>query len=217
MKVAVKVGGSLADFAKPLLETLFQAISTCSILIVPGGWKFAELVREIDRKYKLSAEAAHTMAILGMDQYGIFLSNLAPFTEIVTTIKEAEKVSNKLPVILPAQLALRANFEPSWDVTSDTIAAYIAKLFKADKFIIATDVDGILTSDPKMKQTAQFIPKISAEELLSWGRKTSVDKELPKFLLEEKISCWVVNGKYPERLISIIEDKKTIATEIFGE
>lgn len=216
-KIVIKVGGSLADVAKPLLEALFKLIKKYSILIVPGGWKFADLVKEIDKKYKLPLEIAHKMAILGMEQYGLFLSGLSPYTRTTIALKEAEQITDRLPIFLPMKIALMANFQPSWDVTSDTIAAYIAKLFKADKFIIATDVDGIFSSDPKVNRTAQLISKITANELLSWCKKTSIDKMLPKFLLEEKMSCWVVNGKYPKRLTAIIYGKNTIATEIVGE
>ena len=43
-----------------------------SILIVPGGGMFADAVRAADEKFSLSADAAHWMAILGMEQYAFY-------------------------------------------------------------------------------------------------------------------------------------------------
>jgi len=48
---------------------------------------------------------------------------------------------------------------------SDTSAAMIASSIGADAIEIYTDVDGIMTADPKMCETAHVIPKISYNEV----------------------------------------------------
>ena len=90
---------------------------------------------------------------------------------------------------------------------------YIADLLKA-KLLIATDVDGIYTHDP-CHDGAKLIKFISAKKLLNFG-ETSVDEFLPELLLRYKSNCYVVNGKYPERVISIIEGKSSKYTLIGG-
>ena len=61
--LVVKVGGSLFDRVAPLLE-IFREVGR-PVLIVPGGGKFAELVRRL----AVSDTAAHWMAISGMEQF----------------------------------------------------------------------------------------------------------------------------------------------------
>jgi len=104
--------------------------------------------------------------------------------------------------------------EHSWDVTSDTIAAYIAGLLHAEKLILVTDVDGIFSEDPKKNVDAKLIEELSAKKLLGWNKRTSVDKTLPKILLKANLDCYVVNGGYPERIKMILENKKTVCTHV---
>ena len=49
---------------------------------------------------------------------------------------------------------------------SDTSAIMVAKFFKANKCIIYTDVDGVMTTDPKVYNKAKKIKVISYEEML---------------------------------------------------
>ncbi|MCZ2808691.1 MAG: hypothetical protein O2V44_04995, partial [Candidatus Bathyarchaeota archaeon] len=61
---------------------------------------------------------------------------------------------------------------------------------------------------------AKFIEELSAEELQGWNKRTSVDKTLPKILLQANLDCYVVNGGYPERIKLILENKKTVCTHV---
>jgi aspartokinase-like uncharacterized kinase len=220
VEAIVKVGGSLAEDPASL-RTLCQELSmlakTHRILVVPGGGKFADVVREFDQKFSLSNTIAHKMAILAMDQFGLFLSNITPSSHVAYALKEAERLSGAgmLPILLPSRLMFRRDpLERSWDATSDSIAAYVARVLHAKKLVLVTNVDGIFTSDPKEDLNARLIGKLSAKELLSWNKRTSVDKLLPKMLLRTRLDCYVVNGKYPERIRAILEDGETICTRI---
>ena len=94
-------------------------------------------------------------------------------------------------------------FECSWDVTSDSIAAYVANILNANLFIV-TNVNGIYTQEPK-EPGSTFISKIDAKTLLTF-QESSIDVMLPSLLLEFGTNCYVVNGKYPERVLSLIDD-----------
>ena len=70
MDAVVKVGGSLAEkpaVLKKLCRKLGDVAARHGIAVVPGGGKFADAIREIDKNYALPAETAHEMAILGMN------------------------------------------------------------------------------------------------------------------------------------------------------
>ena len=75
-------------------------------------------------------------------------------------------------------------------------------------------MDGVFLEDPKKTDNSKLFETLSAKELQSWNNQTSVDKTLPKILLETKIKCYVVNGKHPERITHILENKKTVCTQI---
>jgi aspartokinase-like uncharacterized kinase len=219
MEAVLKVGGSLAEEPAKLAR-LCQELSVLAeahrILVVPGGGEFADTVRNLDKAYGLSNMVSHKMAILAMDQYGFFLSDITPNAYVSCSLEEvSNSKTGTLPIFLPSQLMFREDpLEHSWDVTSDSIAAYIAGLLDAEKLLLVTDVDGIFSKDPKTSSDSKLIEDLSAEELQGWNRRTSVDKTVPKILLKTKMDCYVVNGGYPERIRRILKNKKTVCTHV---
>jgi len=216
----IKVGGSLSEDSASL-TTLCQELGALAksyrMLVVPGGGKFADVVREFYHNFVLSDTVVHKMAILSMDQFGLFLSSITPNSQITYVLEEARSLSSAgiLPIILPSRLMFQKDpLEHSWNVTSDSIAAYIAGLLLAKKLILVTDVDGIFTEDPKKDPNARMIEKLSVNELLGWSKRTSVDKFLPRMLLKTRVDCYVVSGKHPERIKAILKGEKTICTQI---
>ena len=216
----VKVGGSLANYPEKL-RALCVKLSEVSLkhklLVVPGGGEFADVVRDLDARFSLSCGASHRMAILGMEQYGFLLSDLMPNSFAVNRLEEVKKVLDlgKLPVFLPSNLLLSEYpLENSWNVTSDSIAVYIAGRLQVRKVLLVTDVDGVYTSDPKKYSDAKLIEKLSAEQLLAMNKRTSVDKFLPKLLLKLKVDCYVVNGLFPERVEAVLERQDAVCTLI---
>jgi aspartokinase-like uncharacterized kinase len=120
-----------------------------------------------------------------------------------------------LPVFLPSNFLLNERLlENSWNVTSDSIAAYVAGKLHANNVVLVTDVDGVFTCDPKKFSEAKLISSLSAETLLKIKKRTSVDEFLPKLILQLKIRCYVVNGLYPDRVAAILDGQDTICTII---
>jgi aspartokinase-like uncharacterized kinase len=220
--IVVKVGGSLSK--KPeALRTLCQKLSllaqTHKIVVVPGGGEFADYVREIDKRFSLSATVAHRMAILAMDQYGLLLSELTPNCKAIDSLEEAKNSElQQVTVFLPSKFMLKDDGLPnSWDVTSDSIAAYIAGQIGADKLLLVKDVDGIFTDNPKHNQNAKLLNKVTVCELAQLNGKTCVDSYLPQILGILKIECCIVNGFYPERVEAVLTGKQTVGTCIWRE
>ena len=84
-----------------------------------------------------------------------------------------------MPVFLPVKLFFEEDpLENSWNVTSDSIAAYLANCLKAEKLVLATDVDGVYNSDPKKSVDSKLLPQVYAQELAGRAR-TSVDSFCP--------------------------------------
>lgn len=204
MKWVVKIGGSL--FPQDAIK-LCQALVGKDVMVICGGGDLANLLRDYDVEIGFSQRATHKSAILCMDILGTLLSDKVPNAESVYSLDRAQKAidEGKLPILIPSRLLEHQDpLEHSWRVTSDSLSLYIAHQLKA-KLLIATDVDGIYTHHPS-DDDAKLIKNISAKKLLNFG-KTSVDEVLGDLLLLYKSNCYVINGKHPGRVISIIDGK----------
>lgn len=204
MEWIVKVGGSL--FPENAVN-LCKALIGKDVVVICGGGALANCIRDYDEKMDYSNKAAHKSAILCMDIMGMLLVDKLPSAKAVKSFEKAHEVldEGKLPVLLPSHFFDENDpLEHSWRVTSDSLSLYIAHQYKA-KLLIATDVDGIFNRKPS-QDTAQLIKNISAKKLLNFG-ETSVDEFLGKLLLQYRSSCYVINGKYPERVLSVINGK----------
>jgi aspartokinase-like uncharacterized kinase len=199
--IVLKIGGSLFDSGRELLKQV--AKGERDVLVVPGGGAFADKVRDVYGTRTLSDDAAHWMALLAMDQYGYFLSD-------GTGIPLADTINGKGTRIALAYEILRKDdaLPHSWDVTSDTIAAWMAVKTGA-RLIKATDVDGIF-------RDGQLLTSVCASELQTRG-ETCVDRALPGFLIEHCMDAIVVNGRCVPRVLAAIRREKTTGTMIKGK
>ena len=195
----VKVGGSLMGRARDVMAIL----KAHDVLVVPGGGPFADAVREAQKEARIEDAAAHRMAILAMDQYGLLLSDVSG----IPAYDSLELVETP-GIILPSKLLKEDDpFEPSWDVTSDTIACHIGHLAGTGRFIILTDVDGIILD-------GELASEITAAELQRLP-ETCVDKALTDYLIKYGMDCLVVNGK-DRRAVESALDGEPIGTMVQG-
>ena len=203
IKQVVKIGGSLfPDYAIELAKQLKNTNS----LIILGGGDFANLIRKYDDEIHFSDEINHWAAIDCMDIIAKLVNDKADSTKLVYSIEEANKISDDglTPIFIVSKFLRDENpFECSWDVTSDSIAAYVSHLLNAN-LLIVTDVNGIYTQEPK-EPGSTFISKIDATKLLTF-QESSIDVMLPSLLLKFGTNCYVVNGKFPDRVLSLIDD-----------
>ena len=141
--VVVKIGGSLAG--SPDLSAWLAALERCSLplVIVPGGGAFADGVRAMQAKMELDDETAHHMALVAMQQYGIALSALWPRLACAATpaaLRRALRLG-QVPCWHPAGMALAAALPKSWDITSDSLAAWLAGELHAETLILIKSTD----------------------------------------------------------------------------
>lgn len=149
--VVVKVGGGILAYPALLDATLASIVDLASesrVAIVPGGGPFADTVREADRQVGLPDASAHWMAILAMDQYAHLLASRQSDLALAHTPSEVDTIitSGRVPVIAPFRWLRDADPLPhSWDVTSDSISAWIASALGATRLVLVkppgADVD----------------------------------------------------------------------------
>ncbi len=131
----VKLGGSLIDAAE-LRRWLAELAEAPRHLIVPGGGPFADTVRQTQAAIGFDDRAAHRMAILAMQQYGLLLASLEPRLRLVET--EAEiAAADAAAIWLPwAMIGRDERIEASWDVTSDSLALVLATRLRASRLLL---------------------------------------------------------------------------------
>jgi 5-(aminomethyl)-3-furanmethanol phosphate kinase len=132
IRVVVKVGGRLLAHPEHLdatLTALTNAAPEVPMLVVPGGGAFADAVRDVDRRLGLRDDAAHWMAVLAINQYGHLLASRMSNASLVVRLNDAAASlkDGRIPVLAPYQWLREADPLPhSWNVTSDSISAWVA-------------------------------------------------------------------------------------------
>lgn len=189
--LVVKIGGSLFDRVVPLLDLLREAGRP--VLIVPGGGKFADLVRRLD----VSEDAAHWMAIAGMEQFSWYIASHGIPTA------SALALPAEVTVLLPYCALRRADPLPhSWDVTSDTIAAWAARELPADLLLLKS-VDGI-------HHRRRLLARIEDPDLIS----DDVDPAFIRYVFDHNLRARIVNGRHDDRVRHALRDEAVIGTLI---
>ena len=208
MKI-VKLGGSLQEKGREIIRFLsnYAEKNAHTVIIIPGGGHFVKRIKELSEQEVISDDAAHWMAVLGMHQYGFFLADGSGI-EIVESVEELRNVVH-ICLLLPYTLLKADDSLPhTWNVTSDTIAAFVANKVGETSFIKLTDVDGL------MDDKGLLVRQIHAKAMIKNARTGCVDAELPLFLMQNEMSCTIVNGNFTERIIAVIEGEETICTKI---
>jgi 5-(aminomethyl)-3-furanmethanol phosphate kinase len=214
----LRIGGSLYEQPAALRAALraYAALARRHrLLVVPGGGPFADQVRTADHSFGLSDSTAHWMAILAMDQYAHLLADLAPGAQLSGDLAAAatSAAAGRLAMLAPARLLMARDPLPhSWQVTSDAIAAWLASQVDAPLLVLLKDVAGVYTSDPRV-HGAQLLAAVPKSELT---RYNVVD---PVFAttLPARVSCWIVDGARPERLVELLERGHTIGTRVLDQ
>lgn len=161
----VKLGGSL--LSAPGLPHLLRALAGgAPVLLVTGGGPLADAVRDLQPRLGLSDGACHRMAILAMEQTALALADLAA---LPTAADEAEigaqLAAGRSVLWRPAALALAAPDLPeSWDLTSDSLAGWIAARIGAGRLTLVKSAPAAPGSTPD-----------------DWARAGLVDPLFPRY------------------------------------
>lgn len=171
----IKLGGSLAR--SPLLRQWLDVLASGggSLVLVPGGGPFADEVRAMQHLWRFGESSAHRMALMAMEQYGTMLAGLRPElrpamdrTQIRETLGHGQ-----VPVWMPTRMTLgRKEIAESWDVTADSLAAWLAKTLGADCMVLI--------------KSAAVDPAWTLADLIQLG---IVDTALPGFLADGRVEC----------------------------
>lgn len=198
----VKIGGSLAsDELLPCWLDSLSCYGGGEVVIVPGGGPFAAQVRISQRVWRIDDSVVHIMALLGMEQYGLMMSGIR--TDLVPVECETDmfRVLKKagVPIWLPTFMVTNEeNIEHSWDVTSDSLAAWLARRIGAGWLLLVKPV--------KLGDR-----KISAEELSQQG---IVDAAFPGYLQQGNFRTMIMPQEHYKLIPQMLNSGTPAGTQV---
>ncbi len=218
MTFVIKLGGHLffnENIKISLIKAynkFFQKIAKKEkIVIVIGGG-------EISRKY-ISAAREMGLNEAICDEIGICISRMNAYflSQIFGDIAYpviAENLQQIKQYLTQKNIVIVGGFQPGQSTTA--VAAIIAEALKAEKLIIATNVDGVYNKDPKKYPDAKIIEKITPKELYNIlkdesqiaGEYKLFDKLSLTIIKRSKINCIVLNGENIENVEKALSGKK---------
>ena len=216
--IVVSVGGSVLfrELNSNEISKYAEVISECDgkVAVVVGGGELAR--RYIGALRELGGNEALC------DYVGIEITRINALL-LAQAIKKAPKVIPK--DFREAEVLLK-----SYDVvvmggtfpghTTDATAALLAEYLGAKKLLIATNVEGVYSEDPRTNPEAEFYEKLTPEELveivyrskISAGSKSVVDLLAAKVIERSKIPTLIFKGTV-ENLRKALKGEK-VGTEV---
>jgi aspartokinase-like uncharacterized kinase len=164
----VKLGGSLAH--DPALRAWVSVLVACPdpVVIVPGGGPFADEVRRLQRTWLFDDVRAHALALRAMDLFGEVLCALHPDLRPLESL-DAWNTESREPatrVWVPSRDVLAdASVEASWDITSDSLSAWLARRVRARGLLL------VKSAEPRTEDT----------DLVSLVREGLVDRAFEQY------------------------------------
>ena len=154
----VKLGGSLVtDRAR--LRTLLAACATQTVAIVPGGGPFADAVRTAQAALGFDDALAHRLALDAMGRMAEIFCTLEPSLSLAESPEAvAESLAEGRAVVWdPAALKAGCTDIPeSWEVTSDSLALWLATRLGAERCILQKSAP-VPTTDPQALAAAGLV------------------------------------------------------------
>ncbi|HUW90412.1 MAG TPA: hypothetical protein VMV43_07790, partial [Candidatus Nanopelagicaceae bacterium] len=234
-----KIGGKILENTSNIKSTfsqltqLYEEKILHKIIILPGGGSFANFVRKLDEDLQIGDDLAHWIAIYSMNYNGIILNRKYPDLEAIEELKTFQDAKQMFCIFLPYSFLREDDTLPhNWDVTSDSIALYIANKLKLSRCFLIKNVDGIFNINKdlirnistlkynELKDTNQLDKII--EDYNTIKKSKPIDSYLLKLIEKYKTPCYILNGRpNNQRIIEFfntdLPDEKKIYTKIISQ
>ena len=179
--IVIKVGGSLAksNTLRDCLDKIGKKYPGKQLVIVPGGGAFAEQVRLAQQQFQFDEQIAHEMAILAMQQMALLFKGLKPEFIVAHSLAAILAGSTTETIIIwspDIEELNNAGIEASWDISSDSLSAWLAKKLLATELILV--------------KSAIIKPDLSLQQL---AEKNIIDKAFADFVADAEFKLHIIN------------------------
>ena len=141
------------------LNTIEQKFSD-KVILVPGGGVFADQVRTMQQQWKFDDEIAHQMALIAMHQMALLFKSIQQSFVLASNISDIQQTLLKQSVVIwmPDLEELNAfGVEASWNISSDSLAAWLAKQLTASELILVKSAEIPLKLDIQQMQKLNLL------------------------------------------------------------
>jgi len=200
----VKLGGSLAhsSYLKRWLSVLDDGGP--AIVIVPGGGPFADQVRALQKRRRFDDATAHHMALLAMEQYGRMLAGLQPGLRPAASRAEIARArrAGLAALWMPTEMVLAdPGIAASWDITSDSLAAWLAGKLGAGRLVLVKSV--ALSGD--------------TIRVAALARRNIVDPAFPGYFARCGSEGWCIDDRRPTEMARALATGQGPGTQIVAD
>ena len=159
----VKLGGSLlrTGHLRCWLD-LLVAHGAGRVVIVPGGGPFADLGRTLQAQWALDDVHAHNLAVLGMAQTAQLMHGLHPTLQLASAPTAMRDILRRAGIVLWQPLDLlrdRPDAFTNWDVTSDSLALWLARTLDAAHVVVVKSCAIPDHGDPRALAAAGIVDR----------------------------------------------------------
>jgi aspartokinase-like uncharacterized kinase len=179
----IKLGGSLSQ-SQDLLICLqrIKQKGQGRVVLVPGGGGFADQVRLAQQYWQFNDVIAHEMAILAMQQMALVFKGLQPDFILAASVAEIKQTLRQpaLPIIWSPSIheLNQAGVAASWEITSDSLAAWLATQLEADELIL-------------VKAAA-----VESNSLAHLSQQGVIDKAFMQFVANARFAIHILNKEH---------------------
>ena len=156
--IVVKLGGSL--FEQGSLPERVSALRTTigePIVMIPGGGRLADTIRNWDRIHALQTRSSHELAIRTLSVSAHFLAHICESLTLADTFEGARWLyagGKSVVLDVAPELLATDDLPAGWDVTSDSIAGWVARRLSANKLILVKSTS-LPSPEPSLEAAAQ--------------------------------------------------------------
>ena len=219
MNIVIKIGGHLISTKDGINTELFKKYSRLLsetydrgrwCIVVGGGEEARKYVRAA-RDLGINESICDLIAVKVTRINALLLASILgekAVQRIPESLEELIQYSSK------GRIVVMGGLQPGQSTIA--VSALAAEAINADKLIVATDVDGIYTDDPKLNPKARLLEEVTLSQLMKIVDKTShrageyklIDMVAYKVLSRSKIQTIYLNGRHPENIRKAIMGEK---------
>ncbi|TRO52956.1 UMP kinase [Candidatus Bathyarchaeota archaeon] len=223
MRVVLRIGGSVV--ASPvntdLMSNYAEMVQTLKgqgheVAVVVGGGALAREFIGIAKKLGLEERVQDEVAISVSRLFAqLFLKTLGELGcgKVALTLDDAADCLNA------GKILVMGGLKPG--ITTDAVAALVAKRVKADLLVKGTDQDGVYNKDPRKHADAVKLERLSFDDLTkvfseskhTAGMHQVIDPEAVNIMKRERMNLIVVNGFKPKNILAAVNGE-TVGTVV---